>query len=457
MILKSINHKKETILIVNEQSSNLLEIELTLLSHGYNVRKAINEQLAINFSRLTPPDLILLQVKGQKINGYKIYQQLSSIEFTQHIPIIFLGDLDVITHKIEKLISEKVDYIIEPFTTVDILRKIESKLMKKKEKKLNYKQYSRVKMQKYQDRQSKVDKVYNKLSNIINHYGIAELESYRDLTGKIIGFRCLLLNPIMRNILDINEEEVTDKIIFKHLLNKLDPKLFDELIKVIKIGKSLEKDLYCQNHCSENWYHLTAVKSEDKIILTIEIITKRKHTELEIQKIANLDSLTKVANRRIFESYLLEQWKLCAQEKQSLSLLIVNIDYFKEYNDTYGHLVGNDCLIIISYLLQRCLKSSDDLLARYGGEEFIIILPNTSFKQAVDLAQSIKNELASLKILNPNSPLGNYLTLSIGISNIIPQANKSPKILIETADQSLEQAKNQGRDRFVAYQISSEF
>lgn len=174
------------------------------------------------------------------------------------------------------------------------------------------------------------------------------------------------------------------------------------------------------------------------------LITNYHHRYL--QNLASIDQLTQVANRQFFDQYLEKKWWHKTKEKQVISLILCDIDFFKNYNDAKGHQAGDDCLQKIAQAITNAIRQSD-LVARYGGEEFAVILVNTSIEDVIHIAQRINQSVKSLNIPHPNSSINPYVTLSFGISTIIVNPNYSPSHLIQKADQALYQAKTNGRDR----------
>ncbi|TAE61458.1 MAG: PleD family two-component system response regulator [Nostocales cyanobacterium] len=170
----------------------------------------------------------------------------------------------------------------------------------------------------------------------------------------------------------------------------------------------------------------------------------------QLQMFAMLDGLTGVANRRRFDEYLQLQWQILSQVNLPLSLLLCDVDFFKKYNDTYGHLAGDDCLKKVAQTIQTSVNHSEDLLARYGGEEFAIILPNKDNSIAVILAEEIRQKVHNLKIPHQQSQVDNCVTLSIGVATIIPNLQTFPNTIIQRGDQALYTAKSQGRNKIVA-------
>ncbi|MGB2926577.1 MAG: CHASE2 domain-containing protein [Limnothrix sp.] len=165
----------------------------------------------------------------------------------------------------------------------------------------------------------------------------------------------------------------------------------------------------------------------------------------ELQKLATLDALTQIANRRYFEEYLYQVWWKCEREKQPISLIMCDIDHFKLYNDHYGHQLGDRCLQQVVASIQETLRTSD-LMARYGGEEFVIILPNTGEDGACHVANRICQKVEELHLNHDQSPTKPYVTVSCGVSSVLAHSQLSPVELISSADKALYKAKAKGRN-----------
>ncbi|TAG70720.1 MAG: diguanylate cyclase [Oscillatoriales cyanobacterium] len=166
-----------------------------------------------------------------------------------------------------------------------------------------------------------------------------------------------------------------------------------------------------------------------------------------LQYLATYDSLTEVRNRRFFNDYMDAEWRRLAREEAPLSLIMCDIDYFKLYNDTYGHQPGDECLRQVAQVLQCSVKRSADLVARYGGEEFAVVLPNTDIEGAACVAERIAQQVRGLQIPHAQSGVSEYVTLSLGVACCIPAPMSQPATLIAIADESLYRAKAAGRDR----------
>jgi diguanylate cyclase (GGDEF)-like protein/PAS domain S-box-containing protein len=180
-----------------------------------------------------------------------------------------------------------------------------------------------------------------------------------------------------------------------------------------------------------------------------ELRDQLKAANQQLQQLANHDGLTGLANRYRFDEYLQREWKRMARESQPLSLLLLDVDFFKNYNDTYGHLQGDQCLKKIAQMIQKNVKRPADLVARYGGEEFVVILPNTPLSGARQVAERIQQSLREMHLEHKGSLVSQFVTLSCGVSSLIPDYNQSPENLIQAADKALYQGKELGRNRVV--------
>ncbi|MBD2198963.1 MULTISPECIES: diguanylate cyclase [Calothrix] len=184
---------------------------------------------------------------------------------------------------------------------------------------------------------------------------------------------------------------------------------------------------------------------------TAELLIAKEKAEdanQKLEKLVNLDGLTQVANRRCFNGRLQAEWNRLLKEQQPLSLILFDVDQFKSYNDYYGHLKGDDCLVKIAQRVQQIVYRPADLVARFGGEEFSVLLPNTDLFGAIQVAKNIQQAIQDLKIPHAKSEVQDIVTVSLGISSLIPALEIKPDILIASADEALYNAKHRGRNRY---------
>lgn len=167
-----------------------------------------------------------------------------------------------------------------------------------------------------------------------------------------------------------------------------------------------------------------------------------------LRRLAEIDGLTQIANRRCFDSRLGQEWHRHHRESQPLSLLLCDLDYFKHYNDAYGHQAGDDCLRQVAQTIDGCLRRATDFVARYGGEEFAIVLQNTNLQGAEQVAQSIAREVQKLRIPHRASQAGANVTVSLGVTSCLPSGSCSPESMIAAADRALYEAKHRGRNTY---------
>ncbi len=159
------------------------------------------------------------------------------------------------------------------------------------------------------------------------------------------------------------------------------------------------------------------------------------------------DCLTGISNRRRFDEFLKSEWLCAARTGKPLSLILADVDYFKAYNDHYGHTAGDQCLKTVAQTLAEGLSRRTDLVARYGGEEFACVLPATDHIGAMAIADRLREQVASRRCDHPLSPVGPFVTVSMGVATLRPDPHTEPHTLIESADHYLYQAKQAGRNR----------
>lgn len=167
----------------------------------------------------------------------------------------------------------------------------------------------------------------------------------------------------------------------------------------------------------------------------------------ELQRKADLDGLTGIANRRHLDRHLQAQAALCQRHKIPLSVIMLDLDHFKTYNDNYGHLAGDSCLKKVAKVMQRQVQRPTDLVGRYGGEEFSVILPDTDETGAQILAEKIRQSVSALAIPHENNSAAPHVTLSLGVATCVPEPGFNPADLVSRADKALYQAKQAGRNR----------
>lgn len=451
---------KGNILLVDDIPENLQLLSDLLIKLGYTVRSVTSGRMALKTMKVKRPDVILLDIKMPEMDGYQVCQTLKADEDLQSIPVIFISALDDVFDKVTAFNSGGVDYVTKPFQIEEVVARLENQLIIQRQQRLLEQEITH--------RREAEEVLYQSralLSSVLNSSldGIAAMQAVRNpITGDIEDFRCLVVNPVIARVFERRREDLIGKLVLKKFLSNIEPELFASFIKIVETAEPLERDFYYPSGDS-SWYHFVAVKLGDGFAITIRDITTRKNIELALQdanhkleELANLDGLTQVANRRCFNNRLQNQWQNLAKQEQPLSLILFDLDAFKPYNDYYGHLAGDDCLLKIAQGVYNFIRHQDinrpvDLVARYGGEEFVILLPNTDLTGAMKVASRIQQVIHDLNIPHRKSNVKDIVTVSLGIASLIPNLELQPDTLIAYADKALYHAKQNGRDRYSYY------
>ncbi|RXT15413.1 diguanylate cyclase [Ammoniphilus sp. CFH 90114] len=236
--------------------------------------------------------------------------------------------------------------------------------------------------------------------------------------------------------------------------------------EVIRTKSYLEME-YRWKHVNGNWIYIDVhgapVVEENgevhQVVTVSRDITEQKLAEQKLQranwileKASKMDGLTEIANRRYFNEKLKEEWERAAVSKTPLTLIMFDIDFFKAYNDTYGHLGGDEALRQVAQTLTKAVQRTGDLVARYGGEEFALILPGTNQKGGLKVAHRLRTLIEEVGIPHAGSKVSEILTLSMGICTMIPSQLENPEIIVSQADMALYQAKQEGRNQIVIFE-----
>jgi diguanylate cyclase (GGDEF)-like protein/PAS domain S-box-containing protein len=239
--------------------------------------------------------------------------------------------------------------------------------------------------------------------------------------------------------------------------------------KVLYEGKSLR---YIDRVVSSNgectWYDVVKSPFRDPasgtngVLIMARDVSERylaeqrlEEANLELERLSFIDGLTQISNRRRFDEQLKTLWNIHIREKQPLTVMLCDIDYFKGFNDYYGHLRGDEVLIKVAEVFERALPRSSDCVARYGGEEFGFILPNTTVEGAIKVAERIHQGVIELAIEHKASQVSSVVTASIGLVSIVPQPHDRSDTIVALADSALYQAKANGRNQTCVHHTSN--
>jgi two-component system chemotaxis family response regulator WspR len=265
-------------------------------------------------------------------------------------------------------------------------------------------------------------------------------------------------------LLDIQMPEMNGYELLAYL--KADQKLSQIPVIMISAVDEIDSVVKCIEMGAEDYLHKpfnrvllkarTSACLEQKHLRDQEEIYRRqleeanKKLELvnrQLERLSKLDGLTGIANRRYFDDAIARTWAIAAREKQVISLIIFDIDFFKQFNDAYGHQAGDECLRRVSKLAQKIIKRPRDVVARYGGEEFVVILPDTRLQGAELLAHQLCEAVENLQIRHEYSAASDYVTISLGVTAALASLDRSYTEIIANADKALFLAKQQGRNK----------
>jgi diguanylate cyclase (GGDEF)-like protein len=249
-------------------------------------------------------------------------------------------------------------------------------------------------------------------------------------------------------------QEAHDILVNQILANQHE--LIGGFLQIIRI---LEKDVVNSTKELQHQYEIFSQFRNGLGIITlllsvavIFVLTKNiSGIERRLMKLSAVDSLTGVLNRRSFDQLLDLEWKRSMRSHQPLSLILIDVDHFKPYNDIYGHYEGDRCLKRVAQLLSGSLHREEDIVARYGGEEFAVLLPNVDQDGAREVAERLKMSVYSEEIVHERSEAGGFLTISLGVATVISSLNLDEADLIRTADLALYESKSSGRNRVTVF------
>ena len=215
---------------------------------------------------------------------------------------------------------------------------------------------------------------------------------------------------------------------------------------VVKLPDKLELVARIRYH--SQWY-IHKMQRDDAYRSLQESQRRLKELNLSLMHLSTHDSLTDIPNRYHFDQEYSAEWRRTGREKQPLSIIMIDIDFFKKYNDEMGHQAGDECLINVADILQNALHRPGDIVARYGGEEFIALLPNTDTAGAEEIAKRMQADLNAANISHPSPESLGHVSISVGVASTVPEMDGRSDALIQAADDALYQAKENGRNQIV--------
>lgn len=426
--LKNIDNSKINILIIDD--SEVDRILLSKLLNQYNILLAVNEKTAMEIISTEHIDLILLDIILPEIDGYEICKQVKENQKSKNIPIIFIT-ANTDEESIEKAYRcGAMDYVAKPFKEKELLARIRIQLS------ISF-------MQK--DLEKKIDLINKHVSF-----------STTDLDGVITE-----VSEAFCKLSGFSQEEFIGKRhnIMRHKDTKDD--VYDDLWATLLEEKNWEGEVKNKKKGGGYfWANVVISPRYDAInnIYGYTAIRQDITNEKLVQGMAITDQLTDLYNRRYFNEVFPREIRRLARLDYPLSFMMLDIDFFKQYNDTYGHQAGDKILKKVAKTLKNQLLRAEDLVFRLGGEEFGIIYTTESFTDSSKIAKDLCKTIVDLKIEHKNSPISSVLSVSIGLVCIkfskIKDINLDMNSIYKLADDELYKAKNNGRNR-VSYKCLS--
>jgi two-component system cell cycle response regulator len=417
------------ILIVDDSPESLAVLRKLMVEQGYQTFVATSGERALKIARRVHPDLILLDVMMAGMDGFETCRQLKSQLSTRRIPVIFMSAKTDTDDVVAGFDIGAVDYISKPLRMAEVCARVRTQLQIRSNSETQEEQAER-------------------LRTIVNN--MAEGLLIIEADGRI-----QFTNPACDKYLGYEENELAGRPI-SDLLNPLVAQeyleYFDRYAAAPQTAHSHGTREVIIRHRNGNSVcmdlTLTPMYLRQPLFIgLLHDITHHKQSEDALQRAAMVDPLTQIANRRHFDSFLEKEWQRSMRSGQPLSLVVLDVDYFKPYNDTLGHPAGDACLQRVAAAIASHALRPTDLAARYGGEEFVLLFAETGADTAATMAEAIRAHIESLRIPHPRSTTSEWLTVSIGVATILPHHLDKIESLFVAADRAMYVAKENGRNQ----------
>ncbi len=437
---------RDNILIVDDTPENIALLSEILQLRGYHISAAKDGERAIKIAGHTQPDLILLDVMMPGIDGFETCRRLKFLAQTRDIPVIFISAKTAMDDLVMGFSVGGTDYISKPFQKEEIFARVENQL---KIKYLNDKlTASELNMRElYLEYQQQSDRL--KLIVTLVDDGLLELNRSGEIQHanpaieREFGFSAKALHSL--NFTKLLAEPFSSR--YKALFTANNSESKDacsiEAKGVEIIGKRYDG--------SEFPIELSLIKipeTQTMYLVTLHNITAHKDKEKKLRNLSYIDPLTNLANRRHFDENYETIWLHGQQTRSKIAFIMIDIDFFKQFNDLYGHQTGDICLQKVAKALKDEIKRPCDLLARIGGEEFAVILPNASKEGVIQVAEQLRKSIQALQIPHDCSEF-KVITISLGIAiTTITEKCNTSSMLYQMADEALYHAKSSGRNQY---------
>jgi diguanylate cyclase (GGDEF)-like protein len=409
------------ILVIGKQAYGDSVISEALKRKGYPLKVTPDPQEALKLVEEEPCSLVLFNIGEPKMADLEIVAKLRVRHSFEDLPIVVVTDRADRNLIVRMLEIGANDYILRPLSTSISLGRIENQLR------------TRQAIQALQRDREKMRDTLNSIPDFICR--VSPEGTILEMTAGVHG-RLFQVSPSMvdKNIADVVPKEVGDLI--TAFLNKN-----------LEIGSLEVHRSPVVSTADEVFAEMRLVSCHGRqAVCIVRDVTEQQKVELELQELAKTDTLTQIANRRHFDELFAREWLRQARANRPMALLVVDIDYFKRYNDKLGHPQGDLCLVRVARGIQEGIFRPGDFVTRYGGEEFAVILTETDLDGALLVAERIREAVENLQIEHPASLVSRWITASVGVSATVPTRHGDPAILLQAADQALYEAKSAGRN-----------
>jgi len=414
--------RKPAILIVDDAPDNISLLRAMLLRQGYQTFVATSGERALEIAQRIQPDLVLLDVVMPGVDGLETCRRLKAQPATANIPVIFMSARGETEDIVAGFDIGAADYIPKPLRMEEVCARVRAQLRLSSGNGADKEQADRLRM------------IVDSMDQ-----------------GLLIVERCGRIqyaNPSCDRYLGYAAEQLVGRSL-ADLVAQQDS-YADGCSAMEAIGHGTREVLIRHRDGGLRAMDLTMTPmhaADGLFVALLHDITHHKQSEDALQRAAMLDPLTKIANRRHFDAFLEKEWQRAIRNAQPLSLVVLDVDHFKLYNDTLGHAAGDLCLQKVAQALEAHALRPTDLAARFGGEEFVLLFGETPSPAAARLAEAIRTTVEALHIPNPRSPTSPYITVSVGVATIVPTQLDQIEQLFLCADRAMYAAKEAGRNR----------
>ena len=431
--------RQAAVLIVDDAPAHLGALRSMMLQQGYQTFVANSGERALGIAQRTLPDLILLDIVLPGMDGMEVCRRLKAHPVTCNIPVIFMSARSETEDIVAAFDIGAADYITKPLRLAEVCARVRAQLQSRRTSLSQQEQADRLRL----------------IVNSIDE-GLMIIEP----SGRI-----QYANPACDHYLGYGPGELAGCT----LDGLLAPSVAQEYLDLFSrsgtgIGanapdcRGAREVLIRQRDGTLRAMDFTLtpmVGDQPLFVALLHDITHHKQSENALQRAALIDPLTKIANRRHFDTFLEKEWQRAVRSSQPLSLIVLDVDHFKGYNDSLGHAAGDACLQQVAMALQSHALRATDLAARYGGEEFVLLFGETGFEAAVALGEAIRAHVESLHIPNPRSTTSKWVTASLGVATIVPTQLDDLKDFFVSADRAMYAVKEAGRNGVRAVRTGS--